>query len=400
MRLFIPVLLLACVSACDVASDADAAAPAGQLVESRAPRWSAAEAWRLDAEPEVTIGEADGAAEYALDGVVGAARLSDGCIVIANFNTHDLRYYNARGRHVRTVGRRGDGPGEFRLVRGIGVIRDTVLVWDPFANRVSRFDAAGAFAGSTSMDIREMVLPNLIGFLEDSSLLIRHDPNGEDEKREGEYATSVVYLRFSTGTGARIATLGPYFGAEIFTATANRNWMSKFVIFGNRSIVASARTGFYRAESDRFEATFYTPDGTPARTIRLPHTPVRATAADVAAQREAMGDGKEEILQTAPDMAAAQRRLMENIPHRATVPALTQLRVDRRDNLWIRAYVPPDATKAEWSVFDPQGHWLGVVEIPADLEVLEIGDDYLLAKTTDPTDDVERVVLHRLRKPR
>lgn len=400
MRLLIPILLLACLSACDAAPDADAAPSAGQLVESRAPRWSAADGWRVDAEPDVTIGEADGAPEYALDGVVGAVRLANGHIVIANFNTHDLRTYDADGRHLRTVGRRGDGPGEFRLVRGIGIVRDTVLVWDPFANRVSRFDATGAFAGSTSMDIREMVLPNPIGFLDDGSLLIRHDPNGEDEKREGEYATSVVYLRFSTGTGARVATLGPYFGAEVFTATADRNRMSQFVIFGRRSIVASARTGFYRAESDHFQATFFAPDGTPVRTVRRPHTPARATAADVAAQREEMEKGNREILRMSPDMATAQRRLRETIPHRSTLPALTRLRVDRRDNLWIRAYVPPDATSAEWSVFDPEGHWLGVVEIPAELEVLEIGDDYLLAKTVDPTDDVERVVLHRLRKPR
>lgn len=171
------------------------------------------------------------------------------------------------------------------------------------------------------------------------------------------------------------------------------------MIFGRRGLMTTAATGFYRAETDRFQATFYLPDGKPVRTIRRPHETVRATAADVAATRRLLGED-DGLVRMDPDLGAVQRRLVEKIPHRSTLPAISQLRVDRQDNLWVRAYVPPDAEMAEWSVFDPEGHWLGVVEIPAALEVLEIGDDYLLAKSVDPTDDVERVVLHRLRKPR
>ncbi|HEX6040775.1 6-bladed beta-propeller [Longimicrobium sp.] len=399
MRHIFPLLLLAGVAACDARQADDAPAPAGQLVESSAPRWSEADAWHLDPEPDVTIGEAHGAPEHALAGVVGAARLSDDRIVIANFTTLDLRYFDARGRHIRTVGRRGNGPGEFQLIRGIGRAGDTVLVWDPFANRVSRFDARGSFAGSTSMRVPEMVLPNLIGFLDDGSLLVRHDPNADKVTREGEHTTSVVYLRFSGTTGREIATLGPYFGREQFRAVIDNSAMSQGVIFGNRSMVAIARAGVYRAESRRFQATLYAIDGTPVRTLRRAHTPVRATSRDVAIQRKAL-ENYNEMVRNDPDLMAVQRRLAAKIPHRSTLPAISQVRVDRQDNLWMQAYVPPDAEFAEWSVFDPEGHWLGVVPVPANLEVLEIGDDYLLAKTVDPLDDVERVVLHRLRKPR
>jgi hypothetical protein len=394
------LILLACLGACDTSSRADSAPSPGALVESKAPRWSAAEAWRLDSVPQVRIGEADGAPEHALSNVVGAARLSDGRIVVANRETNDLRYYDAQGKHVRTAGRKGDGPGEFRFMDAIGTAGDTVLVWDAFARRVSRFDGRGDFAGSTPLAALDLPFPVLAGFLADGSMLIR--PRGDpekDESREGEYVDSVTYLRFSARTGARIGALGPYLGGELFLATANRNWMSGAVIFGKRGMVAPARQGFYRAESDRFQATFHAPDGTPVRTVGRPHEPVRATAADVAAGREALQRGDEEILRMAPDMAAAQRRLAETITHRSTLPAISQLRVDRADNLWIQAYVPPDASVAEWSVFDPQGRWLGVVEVPATLEVLEIGEDWLLAKAVDPHDGVERVVVHRLRKP-
>ncbi|HEX6040776.1 hypothetical protein [Longimicrobium sp.] len=402
MRLVLPLLVLACVGACDATPDADATEPAGRLVESRAPRWTQADAWRLDPQPALTIGEADGeAAEYALDGVVGAARLSDGRIVIATRKTFDLRYYDARGHHLRSTGSKGDGPGEFRVILGIGRDRDTILVWDPFASRVSRFDPSGAFAGSTSISGAEMRFLNFAGFLNDGSVLLRPLQEAKtDEFREGEYVDSAKYLRFSTRTGAQLSAPGPYFGSESFKAVVNRFYMSNVVIFGRQSFVATADSAFYRAESDRFQATFHRPDGSPVRTARRPYTPTRASSADVAAQLETLAADDEELMQMSPQTAAAQRRLAENIPHRSTLPAITQLRVDREDNLWIRAYVPPGAEAAEWSVFDPEGHWLGIVRVPANLEVLEIGDDYVLARTVDPLDDVERVVLHRLHKPR
>ena len=402
MRRVTAFLLFVCAAACDTASDTRADPSQLIIVQNDGPRWSGtADAWTVDALPAVTIGEADAAtAAYALDGVSGAARLSDGRIVVAGFNSLDLRYFDARGRHVRTVGGKGDGPGEFRLVRGIGRLGDTIVVWDAFANRVSRFDGTGAFAGSVSLKERDMRIPSLTGFLDDGSMLLRARSNGERSDYEGEYADSVTFLRVSMRTGERLDAMGPDFWGDAFQARIGHNWVSEPVIFGRRGLAAGARTGFYRAVSDRFEATFHGPDGTPVRTLRRPHTPVRATAADVAPQREAIESGNAELLRMDSGLGAVQRRLVEHIPHRSTLPAITQLRVDRRDNLWTRSYVPPDAQSAAWSVFDPQGHWLGVVQLPANLEVLEIGDDYLLATTVAPLDDVERVVLHRLRKPR
>lgn len=396
------LLLLACTGACDTAPHPDSVPRTGAVVESEVPRWDAASAWQLDTVPEVTIGEPDGAAEYALSNVIGGARLSDGRTVIANRGTHDLRYYDAHGKHLSTAGREGDGPGEFRFIDAIGRAGDTILVWDAFARRVSRFGGSGAFAGSTALTRLELPFPVLLGFLGDGSMLLRRRGSDldQDVNREGEYVDSVTYLRFSARTGAQIGVLGPYLSGEMFRAVASRHYRTDHVIFGKRGLVAAAGSGFYQAETDRFAATLHAPDGTPVRTVRRPHASPRATAADVAAQRERLEGGDDEITRMSPQMAAAQRRLMETLPHRSTLPAISGIHVDRQDDLWLRAYVPPDASTAEWSVFDPRGQWLGIVAVPADFRVLEIGEDWMLAMRTDSLDGVERVVLHRLHKPR
>lgn len=400
MRFAVPLLLLVCTGACGAAPDPDSTSRAGSVVESKVPRWTAENAWQLDTVPEVSIGERSGAAEYALSNVVGGVRLSDGGIVIANRGTRDLRYYDAQGKHVRTAGREGNGPGEFRFLDAIGRARDTVLVWDAFARRVSRFDGSGAFAGSTSLPRLDLPFPVLLGFLGDGSMLLRRrGDSDENVDREGEYVDSVTYLRFSARTGAQLTVLGPYLSGELFRAVANRHYRTEHVIFGERSLVATGDSGFYQVETHRLAATFHSPDGTPVRTARRVHVPARATAADIAAQREELERGDDEITRMSPQMAAAQQRLIETLPHRPNLPAVTAIHVDRQDNLWLRAYVPPGAPAAEWSIFDPQGQWLGIVAVPADFHVLEIGENWMLARRVDPLDGVERVVLHRLRKP-
>jgi len=50
---------------------------------------------------------------------------------------------------------------------------------------------------------------------------------------------------------------------------------------------------------------------------------------------------------------------------------------------------------AVWLVFDPAGRLLGEVEMPAGLEVFEIGEDYVLGLVRDDL-DVERLMLHPL----
>ena len=69
--------------------------------------------WRLSAEPEVRIGMVDGEQPYLFDDVSFAGRLEDGGVVVANGGDVEIRYFGSDGRHRATLGRVGQGPGEF-----------------------------------------------------------------------------------------------------------------------------------------------------------------------------------------------------------------------------------------------------------------------------------------------
>ncbi len=52
---------------------------------------------------------------------------------------------------------------------------------------------------------------------------------------------------------------------------------------------------------------------------------------------------------------------------------------------------------ADWSVFDPEGVWLGRVTLPEGLEIFEIGADYILGRWRDEF-EVEYIMVYELVK--
>ena len=107
---------------------------------------------QLASGPSVEIGRASGDPSQELYRVSGAVRLADGRIVVANSGSSELRYFDSSGDYLKSVGRRGGGPGEFTgdltLLPYHG---DSLLVWDARLRRFSLFDFNGAFVRVLAM---------------------------------------------------------------------------------------------------------------------------------------------------------------------------------------------------------------------------------------------------------
>ena len=85
----------------------------------------------VSAEPRLTIGTSEGEDPERLPRVRGAARLPDGSIAVAEDGSGELRLFDSTGAHRRTMGGRGEGPGEFRNPWGVWALPgDTLWVGD------------------------------------------------------------------------------------------------------------------------------------------------------------------------------------------------------------------------------------------------------------------------------
>ena len=87
--------------------------------------------------------------------------------------------------------------------------------------------------------------------------------------------------------------------------------------------------------------------------------------------------------------------IFEGLPLVESFPAFSALMEDPLGYLWIQHYRLPSEDRVVWSVFDPNGRIMGVIETPRTGEVLEIGANHLLTLHTDDL-DVEHVRMWRL----
>lgn len=111
--------------------------------------WGDTPRWAVSDSPKVQIGVVEGDPAYELRLAIGAVRMPDGRIIVANRGSSELRIYDPEGRHLHTVGREGEGPGEFRNIGDLWLYRgDSLAVYDVSLRRVSVFDVRPAFVRS------------------------------------------------------------------------------------------------------------------------------------------------------------------------------------------------------------------------------------------------------------
>lgn len=400
-----PLLALALGTALSACAGGDARGGAAELTDSsgvviaasRAPAWPEGGGPRITEAPETDVGGGDDPAT-ALFRVAGATRLSDGGIAVANGGSSEIRIFDPAGRRVRTVGRRGAGPGEFQQIRWLQKGRgDSLLVYDAGLARISVLDPSGAFVRSLRLDLADTDAPaSPLGQLADGTWLVRARAGARREHPEGEvFRDSSELLRLGAD-GRRIGAAGRVPDDE--TVVLNEGSSGGMVFrmetappFGRQTLLRVAGDRWYVAEGATAEIRAYAPDGRLLRILRPPLSPPRVSAAHVERYRAGyLGmagtpEGRREI-----EARLAKLRFPE------TMPPYGDLRVDAAGRLWAADFALPDEERIQWTVFDPEGRMLGRVATPRGLLLLEIGRDHVLGLWRDPETGTEHVRLHRL----
>ena len=79
-------------------------------------------------------------------------------------------------------------------------------------------------------------------------------------------------------------------------------------------------------------------------------------------------------------------------------PAHGAISADRGGFLFVEDFRAPGMESVPVRVFDPEGRLVGQFEVSAEIEILEIGPDYLVALYEDSM-DVEYVHVYELTRP-
>ena len=368
------------------------------IVKSDSPSWEEGEGWRLGAAPLVDIGVVSGDAAYELFRPLGAIRLGDGRIVVANSGTGDLRYYDKGGRHLMSAGGRGGGPGEFFAMSWFGrTDDDSVMVYDRRNRRVSVFDPEGRYHGSVALPAGDF--PAVEGRLSDGSYLARvvhRRARGAPPVPLGRARDSLSFLRYGPN-GEFLDTLGVFLRrikhglAFDFMGRSRRGAMT--IPFTPSTVVAVAGSTVTIGTSTSYEVSQFTPHGVLSRLIRKRHSRLPVEPSDV----DSFLDSLRAQYATGGPEAKTHVMMNEQTPPADSMPAFDDLIVDRDGNLWVSASRHHGDPSIRWDVFDTEGVWLGVVRGPDGFRVTDIGSDYLLGLWKDDL-EVEHAVLYELIK--
>ena len=354
------------------------------MVENRGPAWGGDEGWRLTSEPLVVIGASPADTLDQLFAIGGAVRLQDGSIVVADGGSNSLRRYDAGGSFVSALGREGEGPGEFRSIRGVYLVGDTIAVVDYRTRRVTWVSPDLALVGSVSL--RDLGgLASVWGFLGDGSFVVWGlEPTRPDEWAPGLNQEVEAVHRVSPDAGD-VQPLGDFFIGEHFVASVDDRWISAAVPFGRSAHAWVSDAALLYTAGDAPQVERYDREGVLRAVIRWPEEPRRVPDDAIQRRIDALPEG-------GPRQAITT--VLRQIPVPEFTPLVSDLVVDAAGRIWVQAYLSREEEgPSTWRVLDADGTLLGSVTMPSRFRPTQIGDDFVLGSGQDEF-DVELVQLY------
>ena len=383
----------------DSADQARPASPGGvtvqdsagvEIVENHAPERSPGNFWSLSPEPEFVLGggEHGRAREEEWDdrtrdelaalifGVSGVARLADHRIAVLSAGVHQVLVFEPSGELSRAIGGRGPGPGEFVRPEHMQYLPpDTLAVWDHWMGPVSYFDTTGALLTERPSD-RSRTLASLPDAtaesrttpLPDGSFVIAVQLWDPDFTRPADGTVfrypPVQFSRIDPATHMPVPLGGTWDGPEAWAVPERVREGHELPDVADPGMVLDSHIAVggdppmvYISNGDRNEIQQFALDGTLVRSIRRSTDPLAVTASADRARKQYLAALAESLGQEG--VAAFTTAL----PRRDTYPAVAALVVDTEGRLWVREWSASETGMPDqWSVFSPEGRWLGVLE--------------------------------------
>jgi hypothetical protein len=338
-------------------------------------------------------GSEDGGAPFHAIGAV--AFTPAGELAIAERGEMTVRIHGPDGRRLRTVGREGEGPGEFGALNGLGFRRDSMLVYDSRWSRISVFDANGEYVRQIQPEADWGSFPRWAGVAPDVGIFTRAQRRGAD---------LIWGLHDFEGTPLGALADVPAPPTPTMTTIGHPSGdapLPPLVIFGARPNASPIRRGIAAFRGENHEVLLFDHAGALIEVWRVEDGKERpVTQHDVAAARDRALSASD------PERRPALRRRWTDVEAPARFPALGSAAgfafsappeiIEARDgDVWVHGYPTSPAEPRLWWVFSAEGTLRGSVELPPRFELHAVAEEGALGIELDEF-DVERVVLYAL----
>jgi hypothetical protein len=352
---------------------------------TRAATWRQGEEWHLVEEARIGAREGDDSATFAT--VVDVTFDPLGRVWVADAQQHRITVFDSQGHSVRSIGRRGSGPGEFGGIAGMAWAPDGRLwVLDDANARFAVYDTAGALVATHPRNSMMTTSPWPGRFDSHGRL---YDVTGTIQA-DGSIRTAVV--RHDSAGQPRDTFQLPAFRTEDFEITRgdahNRRVTRVTVPFTGRQIWAVDPLGdVWVANTARYRIERYAFDGNVRAVVERPDPRVPVSRKE-----------RDRIVQSFADFTRQGGRIdVSRIPDHH--PPLAGFLFDDAGRLWAIPMTKRGEPRA-LDVMEADGTYLGRVTLPGPYRSTPkaIWGDRVAVVVRDD-DDVPSLTLMRIQKP-
>ena len=347
--------------------------------------------WVVDTVPEYQLGAVEGQEPYLFSRISGAQQLSDGRVVVVDAVSCELRFFGQAGDFLELAGGKGEGPGEFNaglagrcdLIPSPGI--DSLRVFD--GARLSLLDDRGRFSRRFPVSWPGQFVTHVAGVAGDR-VLAESRSVGMSREEGMSHEPSTADFALLELESWRVVWEGFFPGQHSYTVWLNGSPVGRTVYsvpFDIRPRAALGKDGYYLTlgEEQGPEILEYDLLGGLRRVIRLGE-PVLVPSREELDKYVELQVDRQNIPDTSrKKVSDGLRRQYGEMSLPKIMPVFARLLVDEVGWLWAELYRFDVRQPVRWLVFGPNGEGLGSVDMPPDLDVRQIGGDFVLGVWRD-----------------
>jgi len=318
-------------------------------------------------------------------------RLASGDLVVMNSGSVDVLLLDASGNRVATVGRLGEGPGEFQGVSDMDTRGDSILVLDGLMRRVNLFHR-DSFV--TMWSLRGITgTPQQVGFSSSGTPVttVARRPDGGREKAGKVLRDTVTFYRVDQPEAA-LPTPMEVLGGESFLLLANGGVGMGIPAFNVWPTYDLTLTGVIFADARDGRVVWFEWNGQAVRTLRPASQPASVSEAEL----DGVLERNEAVASQRPSYYMDYvRQGIEVWGDSVPRPFYEAVITDGSETL-IQRFAPGSTDVVEWSLLGQDGT-LGTFKLGRATELHSLRNREVLAVGRDSL-DVEHVLVLRIRE--
>ncbi|SHE30537.1 6-bladed beta-propeller protein [Fodinibius roseus] len=315
-----------------------------------------------------------------------------GRVYIGDSQQKSIHVFQPDGNYLSSIGREGQGPGEFQWIGNMQILSDELFIYDPNSHRLNVFripensNTAPEFlhsvviSGDNFEGIPEanFMSPRLYRIRNDGSLILFSRNSIFQYRQDPEFQGVTRYYLVNMEDETSIDTIFEMDMPEHIVT----EWFTIPAPFNARGLMAlSSDDRIFSVWTDDILIKVHSPDGVYERSFYYPFVNHDLN--------------REDAINSMDDHEQLQKavRSME-LPK--TWPALDRMFIDDKDRIWI-ATIVDDLDIFEWWVMNEEGELLTRFNWPRSKQIVKVKNGKLYARKTEEETGLEEIVRYDIK---